>query len=156
MTEDKFSIRDMRDLLAEFMGYGVLKIIPGRRTIYYNKPTTEKEEEFFRKQIFRFVCNQEHTDWNPFKNLSDAEQCKERLREVGKYDVIGFDYAYSKKGFGHAKHVDMDVVRVTFANSQLYRGIRGEGENELEAICNACIRFIDREKMILKYNNFYK
>ena len=60
--------------------------------------------------MFLFACKHEF-NWNPFKNLEQAEECKERLREVGKYDVIGF-----------------------------------EVENELEAICNACINFLEREE----------
>ncbi len=132
MTEDGFSTRDKCDELARFVGYGVLRIIHEGRTIYYNKPETEEQEKRFMGEIFLYANNHTCGDWNPFENAEDANKCEEKLREVGGYNYVGFDYKY------------MNVVRATFTDSGPEWGIRGEGKDKLEAICNVCLNFMKK------------
>ena len=146
MDENEFSIRDKRDELARFVDYGVLNLKFRGETIYFKVPETEKQEKEYKSRGLIDFANKYGVDWNPFKNIEDANKCGQKLREIGGYNTVSIDYEYSKEAFNVPERINMGVVRVTFFGSSPFKSIRGEGKDKLEAICNACFEFVEREK----------
>jgi len=73
-------------------------------------------------------------DWAPTLNFNHAKECEARLLKKGEYNLIN-------------AHIESRVVKINYSGSNNFMDITGKGKNELEAICNACINFSERENI---------
>ncbi|MGV8163127.1 MAG: hypothetical protein ACP5N2_07380 [Candidatus Nanoarchaeia archaeon] len=161
---------DIWNKMAEFMEYGLLiapnlcRFVP----IYFNrkfpngKTTAETNEELFASiSEYNALADQvltEYTkrynidEWCPTINFNDAKECEARLLKEGRYNAVNIDYSLSVLGSMGAESVGMNLVAVTYSNSMYHKAIRGEGSNELEAICDACVEFMNNERKLIGAN----
>jgi len=145
--------------MAEFMDYGILiapnliRFIPiyftrkfpnGETTVETDEKIFTPEEEYYAPGIlYRRIESQVKSeymkryrihDWAPTLNFNHAKECEARLIEKGKYSSIN-------------SHVGSKIVKISYSGSDNFMDIAGKGKNELEAICNACIKFSERENI---------
>jgi hypothetical protein len=157
--------------MAEFMDYGILvapnliKFIPiyftrkfpsGKTTVFTNEGLFIPEDEFFEPGLgYRMIESKVKSeymkmyrihDWMPTINFNHAKECEARLLQKGKYNIINRDNSYSEQGFLGAKSIGINVVEIDYSGSMHSRDVLGKGKNELEAICDACIRFSENNK----------
>jgi hypothetical protein len=146
---------EMWNKMAEFMGYGVLiapnlsRFIP----IYFNRrfPSgntyVNTEEGLFTNvedyNPFEDYIKTEYIkefgidEWSPTIDFNHAKECEALLLKKGKYNSINI-----KNYLGEMS------TRIKYSGSTNNNPIFGEGKNELEAICDACVKFMNLEKGI--------
>ncbi len=145
------------DEMAEFMGYGVLKAPNLCRFIhfYFNrkfpsgKTYVETDEDLFVEvkdyDAFGDFIKKEYIkkyqiQWEPTLNFNHAKECENRLMKQGNYNKINLSKIF----------VDLDsgetTTEIIYSGSINNKKLLGRGRNELEAICDACINFMDRKR----------
>ena len=125
---------------AEFMGYDgplFLEDIP----IYFDGEIPEGLKvndinRFFDKNIEKIVHS-----WMPNFDLGQAKKIERKLISEGRYNKSSIDYSLSKLGSMGYDHFGINEVRITYHASLNFKDIHGKGNNELQAICDACIKF---------------
>ena len=139
--------------MAEFMGYGVLiapnlcRFIP----IYFNrrfpsgKTYVETSEGLFTNvedyNSFEDYIKTEYVkkyhldDWAPTLDFNNAKECEAKLLKVGEYQSVNIKI--------NSREASKTII---YFNSISNKNISGTGKNELEAICDACNNFMNRER----------
>jgi hypothetical protein len=145
--------------MAEFMDYGILlapnliRFIPiyftrkfpnGETTVETDDKLFTPEDEYFAPGIlYRRIESQVKSeymkryriqDWTPTLNFNHAKECEARLLKKGEYNSIN-------------SRVGSRFVKINYSGSNNFMDVTGKGKNELEAICNACIKFSERENI---------
>jgi len=90
------------------------------------------------------------TSWMPNFNPFQAYQLERKILEKGKYNIKETDYSKSKLGSMGFDKFGLNEIRINYDGSQYYEHLFAKGKTELEAICNAAIQFLDKDKYFRK------
>jgi len=157
------------DKLALFMDFGVYKV-PGKDDKFYTRELLTENIVSELNELSEL--NQGATDfgyiknfrgggffinhWNPYVDRKQAIDCENKLVEVGKYHATVTNYSLS--GLSEPVPINQSerIFFVTFSNSLKELDISGEGGSRLEAVCDACVNFIDRGPLKDYSENYIK
>ena len=89
----------------------------------------------------RFMSDNQIPNWMPTIYYSQALQIHREILKRGHYKRSTFNYEASAKVSNGAKEIGVDNIILSYLGSSYKRDIVAKGENELEAICNACVKF---------------
>lgn len=147
-------IIDVWNKTAEFMDYGILEapnisVIP----IYANAKLNGKTKSKTNEELFTPLKNYNYSDdkvklefaknkieWMPNVNYNQAKELEEKLFEKAKYQKIEVDHSLNE--------LQINKVVIKYSRSLYYNDLHAEGQNELEAICNSCIYFMENQKKL--------